>query len=292
MTHVKYFQFCYLIPVLLIFVCTVCQGNDALRGHIQLTVDQHKISASILEAPLSKILSEMGKITSIKYIFNGEGANERVSVQFFSLSFQQALQQILKNNFVIISTTLTASPALGRNSLKSQAVIHILNRSPSTTSPNDLNRDVSSKNNDTSSVSNSDQSEIAKLAINAVESESADSRVQALDALTLKYTEEENRALVAQVFDKALADPEPKVRKAAFQIVTENAISISDGALIEVASNDSDPDIRLGSLYEIANRANPAVTGAILEKAQNDPDDRVSQAATQLLFSLRNKIPK
>jgi len=291
MQYSKSFRLRCTMLLLLAFVSMACKANGELSEQIQLSVDQQKISATIRQAPLAKILAEMAKITPIRFIFNGDGASERISVQFSRLSFRQALQHILKNNYVITSTILTDSPKPGGSSLKSQTVIHILHRSPITTLPNELNRDNLSKNINTSSVSDSDQSEIAKLAINAVESESADSRLQALDTLIRKYTDKENRALVAQVFDKALTDQEPEVRKAAFQIVTENAIAISDRSLIDVAGNDSDPDIRLGSLYEIAKRTNPVVMRAVLEKAENDPDDRVSQTATQLLHSLRHKTP-
>ena len=258
-----------------------CRASPLPDVRFSLSPDSGSLSASISNAPLATALAELGKVMPLQVHFSGEGANDIVSASFTDLPPDEAIRRIVGDNYLLEFAGAGSRGEKYAPPLQGLTVIRILARSHGAVSSR-TSQSAGPVDKQAPTLSEAEKAGIAELSRNAIESNTPDERIQAL--LTLAgYAGSVQKGLIAPTFEKALADPEAEVRKAAFRGISENSMAISDASLIDVAGADEEPEIRLQSLYEIVNRTNPAVARAFLEKAQQDPDTQVSQTAQELL---------
>lgn len=131
-----------------------------------------------------------------------------------------------------------------------------------------------------------EQANVDALRDEALYNQSAKSRIYALKELA--DSPDKNSPEVVSVFNEALVDADPEVRREAIWTAHAGRVPVTTDTLLEVATNDPNAEIRGGAYVALVDRAegDDAEVRRILNIALQDPESAIQETAQHRLTLL------
>lgn len=86
---------------------TYALGPTAVNFPGQMTLQDGKLTARIMAAPLRQVMEEVSRLSGAQVLWLSQAGEEPVSVEFSALPFSEALRRILgERNFLLFYTTM------------------------------------------------------------------------------------------------------------------------------------------------------------------------------------------
>ncbi len=229
----------------------------------------NQLSVNLKNAPLSEVAAELSRVTKAKITLDNQKRDEKVTIAFSNIPLKIGIQRIFGDN------TIVEFPSGKDKALPKSLLSQLLPGNTQKAEEETLTDRASAPTN------------LEQLIDQALNGQEPGERILALDKLAPQASKAPEK--IVPVFESALQDNDPQVRKKAINLVLYKRVPVSSETLHDVAVNDEDDELRGKAWVELASRGNPEMLKRYLPDALSDPNPDIRKDAKNLLEKLEAK---
>jgi HEAT repeats len=260
-----------LVFALLILAPPVGAQQPAPPPSVLVTTEDGRVSLDVREAPLRRVLDEIGDRTGVRVRLDDAGqakiADEIVTIQMESVPVETALRRLLRDKDLVLvyaPNRLAEAHVYGRSTGRPAA-------EPPPAASVGSGPAAAAESRDT----------LARLREQALTNTDVNARAQALEGLAAQPDQRAVRDVVLEVLDR---ESDPRLLQRALDIVGPDR-TIPLEPLVKLAASSPAPEVRIKALTQLVEHAtrDPRVRQTLETAAAGDPEPNVRDAARTLL---------